>query len=174
MFPAMVVRYTMGWTEMLLIDVPFFAMATLSVFNFYLLSQIEAYPDWKSRVKYLPVVMAIGIGLAVNNAKAVIEALVGHQSEFARTAKYGIERSQDDWHRKKYHQSMLLQPLIETALGLYFTATVFYALSNGIYGTLPFLMLFQCGFLYMGLTSIFQQFGGHSTHLVKAAEIAGK
>src|SRR6202008_2706328 len=58
MFPAMIVRYTMGWTEMLLIDVPLFAAATLSVFNFYLFSQREAYPDWKSRVRYLPMVMA--------------------------------------------------------------------------------------------------------------------
>ena len=28
MFPAMVVRYNMGWTEMLLIDVPLFVAAT--------------------------------------------------------------------------------------------------------------------------------------------------
>ena len=60
---------------------------------------------------------------------------------------------------KKYHQSMAVQPLIELALGLYFTVTVFYALANGIYGTLPFLVLFQFGFLYTGLLSIFQQFG---------------
>ncbi len=43
MFPAMVVRYNMGWSEMLLIDVPLFAAATLSVFNFYLISQRETY-----------------------------------------------------------------------------------------------------------------------------------
>ena len=43
-----------------------------------------------------------------------------------------------------------MQPLIELALGLYFTGTVFYALANGIYGTLPFLVLFQVGFLYTG------------------------
>jgi len=172
MFPAMVVRYEMGWTEMLLIDIPMFAAATLSVFNFYLISQREAYPDWKSRVKYLPIVMAIGIGLAVNNAKAVIEALMGQQSEFARTPKYGIERRNDDWQHKKYHQSMPIQPFVELALGLYFTATVFYALANEIYGTLPFLMLFQFGFLYMGLTSILQQFRSDDL-LAKQPEIAG-
>ena len=47
--------------------------------------------------------------------------------------------------------------MIELVLGLYFTATVFYALGNGIYGTLPFLVLFQVGFLYTGLLSIQQQ-----------------
>jgi hypothetical protein len=53
-----------------------------------------------------------------------------------------------------------VQPLIELGLGLYFTATLFYALANGIYGTVPFLMLFQVGFLYTGLLSILQQFTG--------------
>ena len=172
MFPAMVVRYEMGWSEMLLIDIPLFAAATLSVFNFYLISQREAYPDWKTRARYLPVVMAIGIGLAINNTRAVFEALFGQPGEFTRTPKYGIERRQDDWQHKKYHQSMPIQPFIEVAFGLYFTMTVFYALANGIYGTLPFLILFQFGFLYLGLMSILQQFRGDDV-LVKAPQTAG-
>jgi cellulose synthase/poly-beta-1,6-N-acetylglucosamine synthase-like glycosyltransferase len=160
MFPAMWVRYNMGWTEMLLIDVPLFLAATLSVCNFYMVSQRELYSDWRSRLKYLPFLMSIGIGLCVNNTRAVLEALFKKQSEFARTPKYGIERDSDEWVGKKYHQSLGVQPLIELALGLYFTATVFYALINQIYGTLPFLMLFQVGFLYTGLLSIMQQFTG--------------
>jgi cellulose synthase/poly-beta-1,6-N-acetylglucosamine synthase-like glycosyltransferase len=160
MFPSMYVRYSMGWTEMMLIDIPLFAAATLSFCNFYMVSQRELHPDWKTRLKYLPFLMSIGIGLCVNNTRAVLEAVFGKQTEFARTPKYGIERDSDEWVGKKYHQSVGVQPIIELALGLYFTATVFYALSNGIYGTLPFLMLFQVGFLYTGLMSIFQQFTG--------------
>jgi len=160
MFPAMVVRYNMGWSEMMLIDVPLFLAATASVFNFYLISQRETYPDWRSRVKQLPMVLAVGIGLGVNNSKAVIEALLGRTSEFARTPKYGIERSRDGWQHKKYHQAVHVQPLVEVAFGVYFTGTVLYALQHGIYGTLPFLVLFQVGFLYTGLLSIFQQAGG--------------
>ncbi len=165
MFPSMIIRYNMGWYEMLLIDVPLFFAATASVANFYVVSQRELYPDWKSRLKYVPFLMSIGIGLAVNNTRAVLEALLGHQSEFARTPKYGIERGKDDWAGKKYRQSTTIQPLIEVALGLYFTATVFYALANGIYGTLPFLVLFQAGFLYMGSVSLVQQFAGDSVML---------
>jgi cellulose synthase/poly-beta-1,6-N-acetylglucosamine synthase-like glycosyltransferase len=165
MFPAMYYRYNMGWTEMLLIDVPLFAAATASVINFYLVSQREAYPDWRARVKYLPLVMALGIGLAVNNTRALIEALFGDPGEFTRTPKYGIEGAQDDWQHKKYHQVMPIQPLIEVALGVYFTGTVLYAFANGIYGTLPFLMLFQVGFLYMGLLSILQQYTGEDVML---------
>jgi len=80
------------------------------------------------------------------------------------------EASADEWIGKKYRQSELVQPLIELALGLYFTATVFYALANGIYGTLPFLVLFQIGFLYTGLLSIVQQYAGDSVVLEPATE----
>jgi cellulose synthase/poly-beta-1,6-N-acetylglucosamine synthase-like glycosyltransferase len=170
MFPAMYVRYNMGWTEMLLIDVPLFAAATLSVCNFYVVSQRELYADWRQRLKYLPFLMSIGIGLCVNNTRAVLEAMFGRESEFARTPKYGIERDSDEWVGKKYHQSVGVQPIIEVALGLYFTGTVFYALANQIYGTLPFLMLFQIGFLYTGLLSILQQFTGENV-MLKTPEI---
>lgn len=165
MFPSMVIRYNMGWYEMLLIDVPLFFAATFSVVNFYLVSQREIYADWKARLKYLPFLMSVGIGLSVNNSRAVIEALADKRTDFERTPKYGIERQGDDWVGKKYRQSMVLQPLVELGLGLYFTATVFYALANQIYGTLPFLMLFQVGYLYMGLLSIVQQYAGDSVVL---------
>jgi cellulose synthase/poly-beta-1,6-N-acetylglucosamine synthase-like glycosyltransferase len=170
-FPSMYVRYEMGYTEMLLIDVPLFFAATASVAVFYVKSQRELYSDWRSRLKFLPFLMSIGIGLSVNNTRAVLEALFGKQSGFERTPKYGIEREGDDWVGKKYHQSVGVQPIVELALGLYFTWTVFYALTNQIYGTLPFLMLFQIGFLYTGLLSILQQFTSEG-EMVKAAEAA--
>jgi len=161
-FPSMVIRYNMGWYEMLLIDVPLFFAATFSVCNFYMVCQREIHKDWIARIKYLPFLMSIGIGLSINNSRAVFEALFNKQSEFARTPKYHIEGAADEWIGKKYHQTVAIQPLIELALGLYFTATVFYALANQIYGTLPFLMLFQIGFLYTGLVSIVQQYAGGS------------
>jgi cellulose synthase/poly-beta-1,6-N-acetylglucosamine synthase-like glycosyltransferase len=160
MGPAMVIRYNMGWYEMLLIDVPLFIAATASVANFYMVCQRELHTDWMTRLKYLPFLMSIGIGLTVNNARAVLEALFNRQSEFARTPKYCIEGHADEWIGKRYRESGVVQPMIELTLGLYFTATVFYALANGIYGTVPFLMLFQFGFLYTALLSIVQQFAG--------------
>src|SRR5215510_8457986 len=158
MFPSMVIRYNMGWYEMMLIDVPLFFAATFSVCNFYMVCQREIHRDWKTRLKYLPFLMSIGIGLSINNTRAVFEALFNKHTEFARTPKYRIEGDADEWVGKKYRQSVAVQPLIELALGFYFTATVFYALANQIYGTLPFLVLFQIEFLYTGLVSIVQQY----------------
>ena len=172
MFPAMHLRYSMGLYEMLIIDVPLFFAATASVAYFYVVAQREIHDDWVARLKYLPFLMSIGIGLAVNNAKAVVEALADRPGEFARTPKYGIQRDGDEWIGKRYRQVLTVQPLVELALGLYFTAAVCYAVANQIYGTLPFLMLFQVGFLYVGVVSLVQQHAGET--LVLKTQTAGK
>ncbi len=159
MFPAMVIRYNMGWYEMLIVDVPLFIGATMSVCSFYLMSQREIFgDDWRARVKYLPAVLSVGIGLSVNNAKAVVEALLGWDSEFTRTPKYRVEGAGDDWRLKRYRGCVNFVPFIELALGTYFTFMAYYAASNGIFGTLPFIFLFQFGFLYAALLSLFQGF----------------
>jgi hypothetical protein len=136
--------------------------------------QREIHKDWKTRLKYLPFLMSIGIGLCINNTRAVLEALFNKQSDFARTPKYRIEGDADEWVGKKYRQSVAVQPIIELALGLYFTATVFYALANGIYGTVPFLVLFQIGFLYTGLVSIVQQYAGDDQVVLETQVASGK
>ncbi len=52
MGPSMIIRYNMGWYEMLLIDIPLFVAATASVANFYMVCQRELYPQtWTERLK---------------------------------------------------------------------------------------------------------------------------
>ena len=106
MFPSIKIRYNMGWYEMLLIDVPLFFAATFSVCNFYMVCQREIHRDWLARIKYLPLLMSIGIGLSINNSRAVFEALFNRQSEFTRTPKYRIEGETDEWVGKRYRQSV--------------------------------------------------------------------
>jgi cellulose synthase/poly-beta-1,6-N-acetylglucosamine synthase-like glycosyltransferase len=157
MFPAMIIRYNMGWYEMMIVDIPLFLGATTSVCSFYLMSQREIFGDsWRGRVKYLPAVLAVGIGLSVNNAKAVVEALLGHDSEFTRTPKYRVEGAGDEWKQKRYRGSLNFVPFVELLLGLYFSVMAYYAATNAIFGTLPFILLFQFGFLYSATLSLFQ------------------
>jgi hypothetical protein len=47
---------------------------------------------------------------------------------------------------------------------------MFYALANGIYATVPFLMLFQIGFLYTGMLSLMQQYAGDAVVGVQSKE----
>jgi len=160
MFPAMVIRYNMGWHEMLIVDVPLFLGATTSVCLFYFFSQKEIFAaSWRSRLKYLPAVLSVGIGLSVNNALAVLEGLVGKVSEFNRTPKYRIEATGDEWKQKRYRGHLSFVPFVELLLGLYFTAMAVYAAAYGIWGTLPFIVIFQAGFLYAALLSLFQNVG---------------
>jgi cellulose synthase/poly-beta-1,6-N-acetylglucosamine synthase-like glycosyltransferase len=160
MFPAMVIRYNMGWYEMMIVDVPLFLGATMSVCSFYVMSQREVFGEtWKNRLRYLPAVLSVGIGLSVSNAKAVLEAILGIESEFTRTPKYGVESVGDDWRQKRYRGNVTLLPFVELLLGLYFTTMMYYAATNGIYGTLPFIVLFQAGFLHASAMSLFQNLG---------------
>jgi cellulose synthase/poly-beta-1,6-N-acetylglucosamine synthase-like glycosyltransferase len=156
LLPSMIVRFNQGWFQMLYIDLPLWLAATASVSTFYLVSQRELYPDWRLRMKYLPFLMSVGIGLSVSNSKAVVEALLGIKSSFKRTPKYRIESKTDRWATKKYLRHTGVMPVLELLLGLYFCLVVFYAFDNQNYPTIPFLMLFVVGFTYMGLMSIVQ------------------
>jgi len=159
MFPAVVMRYNMGWAEMVIVDVPIFLAATASVCSFYVFSQKEQFPDaWRSKAKYIPAVLGVGIGISINNALAVVEGLFGKPSEFARTPKYRIEGAQDTWRRKVYKGKSNWVPYVELALAGYFAFMSLYALAYGLVGTLPFIALFQWGFLYTSGMSLAQSF----------------
>jgi cellulose synthase/poly-beta-1,6-N-acetylglucosamine synthase-like glycosyltransferase len=159
MFPAMIMRYNMGFAEMIVVDVPIFLAATASVCAFYVFSQKEQFPtDWKSKVRYIPAVLGIGIGISVNNALAVIEGLFGKPSEFARTPKYRIEGAGDSWKQKVYKGKATWVPYAELGLACYFTFTSLYAVAYGLVGTLPFISLFLWGFFYTSGMSLAQRF----------------
>ncbi len=160
MFPAMVIRYNMGWHEMIMVDVPLFLGATMSVCSFYFFSQKEIFPEtWRARLQYLPAVLSVGIGISVNNALAVLEGLFGKTSEFTRTPKYRIEGAGDEWKRKRYRGQLSFVPFLELSLGVYFTAMAAYAAAYGIWGTLPFILIFQTGFFYAAGMSLLQNVG---------------
>jgi len=157
LLPAMIVRFYQGWVQMLLIDLPLFLASSCSISGFYLTAQRALYPkSWTRKILYLPFVMAVGIGLSVRNAKAVLEAIFGVQSEFARTPKYRIEGQAGTWRRKGYRNRAGWMPYLEVALGLYFAATVYYSIQNENYFTAPFLLLFVWGYLYTGVMSLGQ------------------
>ncbi len=153
-FPTVLIRRGLAWNQMILIDIPFLLLATFSFSSFYIVAQKQYLKTWSSKIKFLPFVSAIGIGLSVNNAIAVLEGLFDKESEFVRTPKYGVKKSGDDVKTKKYKSKKGYLPYLELLLGLYFTMTVIVSIQKGIYLTIPFLFIFQYGYLYMGLLSL--------------------
>jgi hypothetical protein len=165
LLPNLALRAHHGWREVLMIDLPLFFGTTMSVASFYLASQREIAllrdPTHAPRfqwaaLKRLPLVMSMGIGLCVNQTRAVLEALMGRETEFVRTPKHGIRGRLGSWSGKKYRAAKSLTPFIELALAAYFVVAIVVALEHRHYISVPFLMLFLCGFGYVGWGSVWQ------------------
>ena len=82
--PNMLLRKHLDIPELLLLDVPLFAATSGSIVLFYMTTHRVLYKDLWEAVRRLPLMMALGIGLSINNARAVMEGLFGGESEFVR------------------------------------------------------------------------------------------
>jgi cellulose synthase/poly-beta-1,6-N-acetylglucosamine synthase-like glycosyltransferase len=155
--PNMLMRQKMNRPELLLLDIPLFASTCLSIIVFYLTTHRALYGNLRDAVKRLPLMMALSIGLSINNARAVLEGLFGVQSEFVRTPKHGIERRADGWISKRYKAGAgSLNTYLELGFGVYFVITIGLAVVTGSWMNIPFLVLFMVGFLYVGTLSLHQ------------------
>lgn len=148
---AVAARYSVTGVWLQLIDLLFLFGSTGSLVFFYMAA--ERYNRDSSRtVRHLPMVLALGIGLAVNNSRAVLEAVMRKRSAFARTPKVG------DTQRSQVHRAYLpqapWQAIIELGFGLYLLSAVVVAANAGRYLAMPFLLLFSAGFLMLGGGSI--------------------
>jgi cellulose synthase/poly-beta-1,6-N-acetylglucosamine synthase-like glycosyltransferase len=170
LMPAMIIRSWQGYIQMALIDLPLFVASTMSLSTFYLVSQKELFPKtWWKTIPYVPFLMGLGVGLTITNTVAVVEALFGVKTAFARTPKYRVKLKGEASQAKVYRKRLGIVPWIELAIGTYFAATVWYAITTENYLTIPFLLLFVFGYWYTGLLSLlqgrFERSGSGSTEM---------
>jgi len=156
MFPSMLYRFRIGWYELMYFDLPIFCLATFSIGVFYALSVKEIYPDWKARLKYIPFLMALGYGLCVSNGRAVIEALIGVESEFVRTPKYNFDRDKKIKMMKAYSNKKIYASICEFAFGIYYAYAIYFCIDYGLLAAIPFLLLFAFGFWYIWVYTLWQ------------------
>ncbi|HPD79364.1 MAG TPA: hypothetical protein PLH88_13190, partial [Spirochaetota bacterium] len=170
---VLAIRYYGGYKKLFILDLPIFICATLSVFLFYFYTEYVVIKETisvrnRSTAKpliYLPFVVAIGIGLCINNTKAVIEAIIKKQTPFNRTPKYNVSDDEEiniSTRVKKlfgnvYRSKKLdLVTVIELILAIYMTYAVYFTYKNDLYFSLPLVALFQIGFMYTSVLSIIQ------------------
>jgi hypothetical protein len=147
-----------GWIRMVAVDLPIFVATSVSTTIFYLSAQRELYPkEWKRDIWFFPFVLSLSVGLSINNAKAVLEAIFNRKSEFRRTPKYGVVQSTQNWRSSRYSAIRTMIPIVEIMFAIYFTYFAFHAFQNQEFLTLPFLMLFQLGFGYVAFGSIWSR-----------------
>jgi len=114
----------------------------------YLVSQRVSYGDWLRRAVYLPFLVVVGIGIALSNTGAVLEALVGRESAFVRTPKKG------DREFIAYRIRLPWSGLLEILLGVYCAGSLGYYLAAGKYLVGPFLAAYAAGFLFVGFMTL--------------------
>ncbi len=153
-FPAMLLRRSMDPRFLLLIDLPLFLGATISVILYYVVSQIAVNPEWRHDLRFMPSLMGLGIGLSVNNARAVLSGLFHQGGVFERTPKYGIESRADRWRHKTYGTRANVSVVIERLLMVYSIGCFVLAWKLEMWWSIPFLLLFVQGYIYMTLLSI--------------------
>lgn len=137
-----------------------FALGTISAAMFYIASQRAQGRSGFKALLQVPVLMAIGIGIAFNNAIACLEAIFGQESDFIRTPKYGDAKANQG--QKTSARSIIPIPslkrsvsVLELVMGLYMLECVRLSIKyeETLIG-LPFLVLFASGYLYVGGTSL--------------------
>jgi len=104
LFPVTYFRPKLEMRTSVILDLIVFASATLSVCIFYLTSQREIYGirGVIRTILYTPMLLSMGIGMCISNAKAVFEGLTTRGGEFVRTPKYAINQARDTFKGKKY------------------------------------------------------------------------
>ncbi len=179
LFPALWFKFTLFQEHLfgrILFDVSLFVIATCSASSFYVCCERELSRSWADSLKYLPFLMALGVGISLNNAIAAVKGFFGECGEFVRTPKFGVQHTTDaTWHRKVgfFGHKGRLQILAELLLAVYLTTCAvmcfMYAREKVTIG-IPFLFIFLVGYWYVGLTSLYGQWASAHAPTTEPAE----
>jgi cellulose synthase/poly-beta-1,6-N-acetylglucosamine synthase-like glycosyltransferase len=153
-YPAVLTRLALDLRTSLVLELPLFFFATVSVLLFYGTAMAGAHRKWFSLARYFPAVMSVAIGLSINNTRAILEGIVGRQTPFLRTPKYDIRGRDGTPRGKTYSSRASWTVVLELALAAYFVGILAVVIQQGFLGAVPFVLLFLFGYAYVGLLSL--------------------
>lgn len=154
LLPTVHIRQQMDPGLLAWLDLPIFAFASLSHAYFFLSGQKRLYGKVWDKIFILPTLLATSIGLGVNNGRAVIEALIGHKTGFARTPKIGVKGASVAVKQTYQVNSENWATVLELVLALLYTIFLVWAALRSYWIVIPFLALFAIGFFYTSLSSL--------------------
>ncbi|MCK6505830.1 glycosyltransferase [Myxococcota bacterium] len=153
--PAIAARGHGELLPALVLDLPVFLLSTASIAWFYGLAERDAWPEgWRARLWRIPLAMALGIGMAVNQSRAVFEGLFGRDRTFRRTPKRGDGGVRGAGAARAERPPLDGTTVIELGLAAYYALAAALAVERGLWASLPFLLLFGLGFAFVGLGSL--------------------
>jgi hypothetical protein len=124
-------------------------LGTFAPSAMYITSQYMLTPHpWRKLIR-LPLLSLLGVGIALSNSRAVLQALRGQKSGFVRTPKQGNAEV------TRYPSPVSRIARLELCLGLYCLCTaLLYAGEEHGWLAVPFLLLYGLGFSWVGLLSL--------------------
>ncbi len=82
--------------------VPYWFLATAGPPLMCLVAQREQGPGWWRELRFAPLLLLIGMGLALNNTLAMARGAMGQQAEFQRTPKFAVRNDRGQWQNSAY------------------------------------------------------------------------
>ena len=158
MYPSIVSRLQIGWYQLLFTDLPLFIFSFFSIYIFYYVAEKERGKLNIKTLLSIPILMAMGIGISINNSKAVLEAMFNIKSPFNRTPKLNIKSKKDKWFLKKYRVKTISLPALELVMAFYFVYIIQFSIKRENFFSLPFLLLFFTGFFYNSILGFYYNF----------------
>jgi hypothetical protein len=149
-----------------------FSLVTLGPLSMCLYTQVHLYPNWKQRLYGLPILLILGTGLALNNTRAILEALLGWRSPFVRTPKFHIETAADTWRSKRYRPAFPWASLGEVLLTGYCAYSLLLAWQHGALLVNPYLLIYTAGFASVALYSLWEAVQGLSAPVAASFTLA--
>jgi cellulose synthase/poly-beta-1,6-N-acetylglucosamine synthase-like glycosyltransferase len=152
---AVAQRYAFFSWVYAIVDGLMFVGSAASLITFYTLAE-KGVGHGDKVLRRLPLTLAIGVGLAVNNTRAVVEAAMGKRTPFARTPKWGDRKATRV--DPAYLLSANWQALVEFMLGAYMLVAMVIAAANQRFLPIPFMGIFALGFLTLACGSLRKAF----------------
>jgi len=164
--PALVAKLTLTkpqaswvyWFEFLL-----FIIGFGSTTAFYIVSQQQLLRGWWYGLRHVPTLMAVGIGIAFNNAIAALDGFFGQTGEFVRTPKFGdAAQVSGDWRTRlgAFQLKQNWQAWLDLIMALYLTGCAVALLFfdrwfERVSMALPFLLIFIVGYFYVAFQTFY-------------------
>ncbi len=138
---------------------PWAMVAALGAPLLYTVGQVHDGGRWLERVSVLPLLLLVGIGLALNNSWAMLKALLGHREGFQRTPKYALRTAGETWAGNAYALGGDRTVWGELGLALLVLATVVLRPAN--LGSGAWLLLYSVAFAYVAVLTLLQSHERH-------------
>ena len=149
LLPALVLMPATNAFMMLIVDMPLCVATTGSLAAFYMLAESAQGRSRLGALKRLPMLIALGTGLAPHLTRAVWDGLNGMAGEFVRTPKQGVNAD-------RYRAKTSL-PLLETGLAVISFGSFVASIQTGHWFATPFAALFTIGYVYVAILVAHEQ-----------------